>query len=88
MGKREKLIDRLTRNPQSATFADLRNLLEYIDRDREISGDRQAATNRSKIIAKLFPLGLFVSILARYAICDRFLWIIDRPSTVQSIERS
>jgi hypothetical protein len=29
MGKREKLIDRLTRNPQSATFADLRNLLEY-----------------------------------------------------------
>jgi hypothetical protein len=29
MGKREKLIDRLTSNPQNATFADLRNLLEY-----------------------------------------------------------
>jgi hypothetical protein len=29
MGKREKLIDRLTNNPQNATFADLRNLLEY-----------------------------------------------------------
>ena len=29
MGKREKLIDRLTNSPQNATFADLRNLLEY-----------------------------------------------------------
>ena len=29
MGKREKLIDRLTNNPQNATFSDLRNLLEY-----------------------------------------------------------
>jgi hypothetical protein len=29
MGKREKLIERLTTNPQNATFADLRNLLEY-----------------------------------------------------------
>ena len=29
MGKREKLIDRLTNNPQNATFADIRNLLEY-----------------------------------------------------------
>jgi predicted RNA binding protein YcfA (HicA-like mRNA interferase family) len=29
MGKREKLIDRLTNSPQSATFADIRNLLEY-----------------------------------------------------------
>ena len=29
MGKREKLIDRLTNSPQSATFADVRNLLEY-----------------------------------------------------------
>jgi predicted RNA binding protein YcfA (HicA-like mRNA interferase family) len=29
MGKREKLIDLLTNSPQSATFADLRNLLEY-----------------------------------------------------------
>ena len=29
MGKREKLIDRLTNNPQNATFADVRNLLEY-----------------------------------------------------------
>jgi hypothetical protein len=29
MGKREKLIDRLTSNPQNATFADIRNLLEY-----------------------------------------------------------
>jgi hypothetical protein len=29
MGKREKLIDRLTTNPQNATFADIRNLLEY-----------------------------------------------------------
>jgi hypothetical protein len=29
MGKREKLIERLTNNPQSATFSDLRNLLEY-----------------------------------------------------------
>jgi hypothetical protein len=29
MGKREKLIDRLTNNPQNVTFADIRNLLEY-----------------------------------------------------------
>ncbi len=29
MGKREKLIDRLTDNPQNTTFGDLRNLLEY-----------------------------------------------------------
>jgi predicted RNA binding protein YcfA (HicA-like mRNA interferase family) len=29
MGKREKLIDRLTTNPQNATFTDIRNLLEY-----------------------------------------------------------
>ena len=29
MGKREKLIERLTNNPQNATFADIRNLLEY-----------------------------------------------------------
>ena len=29
MGKREKLIDRLTNNPQNTTFADIRNLLEY-----------------------------------------------------------
>jgi hypothetical protein len=29
MGKREKLIDRLTNRPQNATFADIRNLLEY-----------------------------------------------------------
>jgi HicA toxin of bacterial toxin-antitoxin, len=29
MGKREKLIQRLTNSPQSSTFADLRNLLEY-----------------------------------------------------------
>jgi predicted RNA binding protein YcfA (HicA-like mRNA interferase family) len=29
MGKREKLIDRLTNSPQNATFADIRNLLEY-----------------------------------------------------------
>jgi predicted RNA binding protein YcfA (HicA-like mRNA interferase family) len=29
MGKREKIIERLTNNPQNATFADLRNLLEY-----------------------------------------------------------
>jgi hypothetical protein len=35
MGKREKLIERLTNNPQNATFADIRNLLEsegfYLD---------------------------------------------------------
>jgi hypothetical protein len=29
MGKREKLIDRLTNSPKNASFADLRNLLEY-----------------------------------------------------------
>ena len=29
MGKREKLIDRLTNSPQNATSADIRNLLEY-----------------------------------------------------------
>jgi predicted RNA binding protein YcfA (HicA-like mRNA interferase family) len=29
MGKREKLIERLTNSPQNATFADIRNLLEY-----------------------------------------------------------
>jgi predicted RNA binding protein YcfA (HicA-like mRNA interferase family) len=29
MGKREKLIERLTNSPQNATFADLRTLLEY-----------------------------------------------------------
>jgi hypothetical protein len=29
MGKREKLIDRLTNSPQLATFADIRSLLEY-----------------------------------------------------------
>jgi hypothetical protein len=29
MGKREKLIDRLTNSPQSTTFTDIRNLLEY-----------------------------------------------------------
>jgi predicted RNA binding protein YcfA (HicA-like mRNA interferase family) len=29
MGKREKLIKRLTNSPQNATFSDLRNLLEY-----------------------------------------------------------
>ncbi len=29
MGKREKLIDRLTNSPQNASFADIRNLLEY-----------------------------------------------------------
>lgn len=29
MGKREKLIDRLTNSPQNATCADLRTLLEY-----------------------------------------------------------
>jgi predicted RNA binding protein YcfA (HicA-like mRNA interferase family) len=29
MGKREKLIERLTNSLQNATFADLRNLLEY-----------------------------------------------------------
>jgi hypothetical protein len=29
MGKREKLIDRLTNSPQTPTFADIRNLLEY-----------------------------------------------------------
>jgi predicted RNA binding protein YcfA (HicA-like mRNA interferase family) len=29
MGKREKLIDRLTNSPQNTTFADIRNLLEY-----------------------------------------------------------
>ena len=29
MGKREKLIDRLTNSPQNATFADVRSLLEY-----------------------------------------------------------
>ncbi len=29
MGKREKIIERLTNSPQNATFADIRNLLEY-----------------------------------------------------------
>ncbi|WP_373541317.1 type II toxin-antitoxin system HicA family toxin [Chamaesiphon sp.] len=29
MGKREKIIERLTNSPQNATFSDLRNLLEY-----------------------------------------------------------
>jgi predicted RNA binding protein YcfA (HicA-like mRNA interferase family) len=29
MGKREKLIDRLTNSPQNATFTDICNLLEY-----------------------------------------------------------
>jgi len=29
MGKREKLIARLTNSPQNATFSDIRNLLEY-----------------------------------------------------------
>lgn len=29
MGKREKIIDRLTNSPQNATFADIRSLLEY-----------------------------------------------------------
>jgi hypothetical protein len=29
MGKREKLIDRLTNSPQNTTFTDIRNLLEY-----------------------------------------------------------
>ncbi len=29
MGKREKIIERLTNSPQNATFADMRNLLEY-----------------------------------------------------------
>jgi hypothetical protein len=29
MGKREKLIERLTNSPQNTTFADIRNLLEY-----------------------------------------------------------
>ena len=29
MGKRKKLIERLTNSPQNATFADLCNLLEY-----------------------------------------------------------
>jgi predicted RNA binding protein YcfA (HicA-like mRNA interferase family) len=29
MGKREKLIDRLTNSPHNATFSDIRNLLEY-----------------------------------------------------------
>jgi hypothetical protein len=29
MGKREKLIERLTTSPQNTTFGDLRNLLEY-----------------------------------------------------------
>ncbi|WP_310481707.1 type II toxin-antitoxin system HicA family toxin [Chamaesiphon sp. VAR_48_metabat_403] len=29
MGKREKIIERLTNSPQNATFTDLRNLLEY-----------------------------------------------------------
>lgn len=29
MSKREKLIDKLTNNPQTATCADIRNLLEY-----------------------------------------------------------
>jgi predicted RNA binding protein YcfA (HicA-like mRNA interferase family) len=29
VGKREKLIERLTNSPQNATFADIRNLLEY-----------------------------------------------------------
>jgi predicted RNA binding protein YcfA (HicA-like mRNA interferase family) len=29
MGKREKLVDRLTNSPQNATFADIRSLLEY-----------------------------------------------------------
>ena len=37
MGKREKLIARLTNSPQNATFSDIRNLLEYegfyLDRD-------------------------------------------------------
>ena len=29
MGKREKLIERLTKGEQNATFTDIRNLLEY-----------------------------------------------------------
>ncbi len=29
MGKREKIIDRLTNSPQNATFTDIRNLLDY-----------------------------------------------------------
>jgi predicted RNA binding protein YcfA (HicA-like mRNA interferase family) len=29
MGKREKIIYRLTNSPQNATFADIRQLLEY-----------------------------------------------------------
>ena len=29
MGKREKLIARLTNSPQNTTFSDIRNLLEY-----------------------------------------------------------
>jgi predicted RNA binding protein YcfA (HicA-like mRNA interferase family) len=29
MGKREKIIERLTNSPQNATFADIRNILEY-----------------------------------------------------------
>ena len=29
MGKREKLIERLTNSPNNATFTDLRSLLEY-----------------------------------------------------------
>ncbi len=29
MGKREKIIERLTNSPQHTTFADIRNLLEY-----------------------------------------------------------
>lgn len=29
MGKREKIIERLTNNPESATFSDIRKLLEY-----------------------------------------------------------
>ena len=29
MGKREKIIERLTNSPQNTTFADIRKLLEY-----------------------------------------------------------
>jgi hypothetical protein len=77
MGKREKLIDRLTNNPQNTTFADLRNLLEY----EGFYLDNMTDTHHIFIYAEtIFAIPIHSNRVKRIYV-EKVLELIDRADT-------
>jgi predicted RNA binding protein YcfA (HicA-like mRNA interferase family) len=77
MGKREKLIERLTNNPQNATFADIRSLLEY----EGFYLDRVTGSHRIFKYAELTFVIPVHNNNVKAIYVSKFLELIDRADT-------